>query len=38
MSQKKVVFLLNTQLMFLKNEKEPATKMFDDDEWIWSSD
>ena len=27
-------FLLNTQLMFLKTEKEPTTKMFDDDEWI----
>ena len=29
-------FLLNTQLMCLKKEKDPATKMFDDDEWIRS--
>ena len=29
-------FLLNTQLMFLKKEKEPTTKMFDDEEWIRS--
>ena len=27
-------FLLNTQLMFLKREKDPTTKQFDDDEWI----
>ena len=27
-------FLLNTQLMFLKKEKDPSTKQFDDDEWI----
>ena len=26
--------LLNTQLMFLKKEKDPTTKQFDDDEWI----
>ena len=25
-------FLLDTQLMLLKKEKEPATKMFDDEE------
>ena len=29
-------FLLNTQLMFLKKEKDPTSKQFDDDEWIWS--
>ena len=29
-------FLVNTQLMFLKKEKEPTTKIFDDDEWIRS--
>ena len=29
-------FLPNTQLMFLKKEKETTTKIFDDDEWIWS--
>ena len=29
-------FLLNTQLMFLKKEKEPTSKQFDDDEWIRS--
>ena len=27
-------FLLNTQLMFLKMEKDPTSKQFDDDEWI----
>ena len=28
-------FLLNTQLMFLKKEKDPTLKQFDDDEsWI----
>ena len=27
-------FLLNTQLMFLKKEKDPTTKLFDDEEWI----
>ena len=27
-------FLLHTQLMFLKKEKDPASKRFDDDEWI----
>ena len=26
------LFFLNKQLMFLKREKEPTTKMFDDDE------
>ena len=26
-------FLLNTQVMFLKKEKDPTTKFFDDDEW-----
>ena len=26
-------FLLNTQLMFLKKEKDPTSKQFDDDEW-----
>ena len=29
-------FLLNTQLIFLKKEKDPTTKQFDDDEWIRS--
>ena len=29
-------FLLNTQLMFLKREKDPTSKHFDDDEWIRS--
>ena len=29
-------FLLNTQLMFLKNEKDPTSKQFDYDEWIRS--
>ena len=29
-------FLLNTQLMFLKKEKDSASKQFDDDEWIRS--
>ena len=30
-------FFLNTQLMFFcKNEKEPTTLLFDDDELIWS--
>ena len=29
-------FLLNTQVMFLKKEKDPTTKMFDDGEWIRS--
>ena len=29
-------FLLNTQLMFLKKEKDPTSKQFDDDEWIRS--
>ena len=29
-------FLLNTQMMFLKKEKDPTTKHFDDDEWIRS--
>ena len=29
-------FLLNTQLMFLKKEKDPKPKQFDDDEWIRS--
>ena len=28
--------LLDTQLMFLKKEKDPTTKQFDDDEWIRS--
>ena len=27
-------FLLNTQLMFLKKEKDPTTKLFDDDELL----
>ena len=27
-------FLLNTQLMFLKKEKDPTSKQFDDNEWI----
>ena len=27
-------FLLNTQLVFLKKEKDPRSKQFDDDEWI----
>ena len=27
-------FLLNTQLNFLKKEKDPTSKEFDDDEWI----
>ena len=30
-------FLLNTQLIYLKKEKDPASKQFDDDEWIRSS-
>ena len=29
-------FLLNAQLMFLKKEKDPTSKEFDDDEWIRS--
>ena len=29
-------FLLDTQLMFLKKEKGPTTKWFDDGEWIRS--
>ena len=29
-------FLLNRELMFLKKEKDPTTKLFDDDEWIRS--
>ena len=29
-------FLLNTQLKFLKKEKDPTTKQLDDDEWIRS--
>ena len=29
-------FLRNTQLMFLKKEKDPTSKQFDDDEWIRS--
>ena len=29
-------FLLSTQLMFLKKEKDPTSKQFDDDEWIRS--
>ena len=29
-------FLLNTQLISLKKEKDPTTKQFDDDEWIRS--
>ena len=28
--------MLNTQLMFLKKEKDPTSKQFDDDEWIRS--
>ena len=28
--------LLNTQLMFLKKEKDPTSTQFDDDEWIRS--
>ena len=28
--------LLNTQLMFLKKEKDPTTKQFENDEWIRS--
>ena len=28
--------LLNTQLVFLKKEKDPTPKQFDDDEWIRS--
>ena len=31
-------FLLNTQLMFLKREKDPTTKLSDEDEWIWLTD
>ena len=27
---------LNTQLMFMKKEKDPTTKLFDDDKWIRS--
>ena len=29
-------FLVNTQLMFLKTDQYPTTKLFDDDEWIRS--
>ena len=29
-------FLLDTHLMFLKKEKDPTSKQFDDDEWIRS--
>ena len=29
-------FVLNTQVMFLKKEKDPTTKQFDDDEWTRS--
>ena len=29
-------FLVNTQLMLLKKEKDPTSKQFDDDEWIRS--
>ena len=29
-------FLLHTKLMYLKKEKEPTSKQFDDDEWILS--
>ena len=29
-------FLLNTQLVFFKKEKDPISKQFDDDEWIRS--
>ena len=29
-------FLLNTQRMFLKKEKDPTSKQFDDDQWIHS--
>ena len=29
-------FLLNTQLMFLKKEKDPTRKLCDDEEWIRS--
>ena len=29
-------FLLHTQLMFLKKEKDPTSKQLDDDEWIRS--
>ena len=29
-------FLLNTRLVFLKKEKDPTSKQFDDDEWIRS--
>ena len=29
-------FLLNTQLVFLKKEKDPTANLFDDDEWIRS--
>ena len=29
-------FLLNTQFMFLKKEKDPTSKQLDDDEWIRS--
>ena len=29
-------FLLNTQLMFLKKEKDPTSRQFDDDEWVRS--
>ena len=28
--------MLNTQLIFLKQEKDPTLKQFDDDEWIRS--
>ena len=30
-------FLLNTQLMLWKKEKEPTSKQFDDDQWIRST-
>ena len=30
-------FLLNTQLMFLKKEKDPTSKQSDGDEWIRSA-
>ena len=32
-----ISFLRNTQLMFLKQEKDPTSKQFDDDEWIRAS-
>ena len=34
--QEECRFLLNTQLMFLKKEKDPTSKQLDDDEWIRS--